>query len=123
MSWQDPLLSSWEAGEVPAGWKPVNVIPIYRKSVRKDPGAAWSDLFCSVLAWDELQYFRSKHCLKTESWCKRGRWLETERKQKRLKKIYDWIAMKSRFENQIAFQSPIDMHLSTNNTNFCKMFL
>lgn len=37
------------AGEVPAGWKPVNVIPIYRKSVRKDPGAAWSDLVCSVL--------------------------------------------------------------------------
>lgn len=72
MLWQDPMLSSWEDGEVPAGWKPASVIPIYRKSVRKDPGAVWSALFCSVLffsvlAWDELQYFSSKHSLKTES--------------------------------------------------------
>lgn len=60
MLWQDLLLSSWEAGEVPAGWEPASVIPIYRKSVRKDPGTVWSDLvysvlFCSILAWEELQ--------------------------------------------------------------------
>ncbi|KAK4810895.1 hypothetical protein QYF61_013303 [Mycteria americana] len=29
---------SWEPGEVPADWKLANVIPIYKKGVREDPG-------------------------------------------------------------------------------------
>ncbi|GAB0182338.1 mitochondrial enolase superfamily member 1 [Grus japonensis] len=29
---------SWESGEVPADWKLANVIPIYKKGVREDPG-------------------------------------------------------------------------------------
>ena len=29
---------SWESREVPADWKPANVIPIYKKGVREDPG-------------------------------------------------------------------------------------
>ncbi|KFP50862.1 hypothetical protein N323_02146, partial [Cathartes aura] len=37
-----PLLiiyqSSWESGEVPADWKLSNVIPIYKKGMREDPG-------------------------------------------------------------------------------------
>ncbi|KFV96106.1 hypothetical protein N327_11049, partial [Fulmarus glacialis] len=28
----------WESGEVPADWKLANVIPIYKKGVREDPG-------------------------------------------------------------------------------------
>ncbi|KAK4810522.1 hypothetical protein QYF61_004485 [Mycteria americana] len=29
---------SWESGEVPADWKLISVIPIYKKGVREDPG-------------------------------------------------------------------------------------
>ncbi|KFP52464.1 hypothetical protein N323_08608, partial [Cathartes aura] len=29
---------SWQSGEVPADWKLANVIPIYKKGVREDPG-------------------------------------------------------------------------------------
>ncbi|GAB0206220.1 mitochondrial enolase superfamily member 1 [Grus japonensis] len=29
---------SWESGEVPADWKLANVIPIYKKGMREDPG-------------------------------------------------------------------------------------
>ncbi|KAK4831141.1 LOW QUALITY PROTEIN: hypothetical protein QYF61_015444 [Mycteria americana] len=29
---------SWETGEIPADWKPANVIPICKKGVREDPG-------------------------------------------------------------------------------------
>ena len=29
---------SWESGEVPADWKLANIIPIYKKGVREDPG-------------------------------------------------------------------------------------
>ena len=29
---------SWESREVPADWKPANVIPTYKKGVREDPG-------------------------------------------------------------------------------------
>ncbi|GAB0180000.1 mitochondrial enolase superfamily member 1 [Grus japonensis] len=29
---------SWESGEVPADWKLANVIPIYKKALREDPG-------------------------------------------------------------------------------------
>ena len=29
---------SWESEEVLADWKPANVIPIYKKGVREDPG-------------------------------------------------------------------------------------
>ncbi|KAK4832275.1 hypothetical protein QYF61_021674 [Mycteria americana] len=32
------LKESWESGEVPADWKLANVIPIYKKCVREDPG-------------------------------------------------------------------------------------
>jgi len=28
---------SWESGEVPADWKSANVLPIYKKSMRRDP--------------------------------------------------------------------------------------
>lgn len=90
MLWQDPLLSSQEAGEVPAGWRPASVIPICRKSVRKDPGPVWSDLVCSVLAWDELQYFRYKHCLKTELGAKGGgSWRKKREKEHEKKNILD----------------------------------
>ena len=29
---------SWQSGEIPADWKLANVIPIYKKGVREDPG-------------------------------------------------------------------------------------
>ena len=29
---------SWESGEVPADWKIVSVIPVYKKGIREDPG-------------------------------------------------------------------------------------
>ena len=29
---------SWESGEVPADWKLANIIPIYKKGMREDPG-------------------------------------------------------------------------------------
>lgn len=29
---------SWESGQVPAGWKPANVIHIYKKGMTEDPG-------------------------------------------------------------------------------------
>lgn len=81
----------------------------------------YSVLFCSVLAWDELQHFRFKHCLKTEIWGPKGEVAGDRKKERAWKKFYDWIAMKSRFDKQIAFQSSIDMRLSTNNINFCKI--
>ncbi|KAK4810513.1 hypothetical protein QYF61_004293 [Mycteria americana] len=34
----DPHQRSWESGEIPADWKLANVIPIYKKVMREDPG-------------------------------------------------------------------------------------
>ncbi|KAK4832343.1 hypothetical protein QYF61_021872 [Mycteria americana] len=39
---------SWESGEVPADWKLANVIPVYKKGMREDPGTTNLDLDARV---------------------------------------------------------------------------